>query len=78
MRTVKGMVQVAGTTYRIVRLAAGHYEAVRILDDARVGEFRSIPEVSVTPKLVDVAVMTDIARAALQGAKLSWIGRVDL
>ena len=40
---IKGMVQVAGTTYRIVRRERGHYDVVRILDDERVGSFRSIP-----------------------------------
>ena len=35
MRVVKGMVQVAGKTYRVVRLAQGSYEVVRILDDLR-------------------------------------------
>ena len=32
-RKVKGMVQLAGITYRIVRVAAGSYSVVRISDD---------------------------------------------
>ena len=34
---VKGMVQVAGVTYRIVRIERGVYDVVRILDDQRPG-----------------------------------------
>jgi hypothetical protein len=78
MHTVKGMVQVAGKTYRIVRVAPGHYEAVRILDDARVGSFRSFPQVEVTSAQIEEAIVREIARAAIQGAKTSWIGRLDL
>ncbi len=78
MHTVKGMVQVAGKTYRIVRLAPGQYEAVRILDDVRVGTFRSAPQLEITSVHIEQAVMREIARAAIQGAKTSWIGRLDL
>ena len=78
MHTVKGMVQVAGKTYRIVRLAPGHYEAGRILDDTRVGSFRSFPQVEVTSAQIEESVLREIARAAIQGAKTSWIGRLDL
>jgi len=78
MQAVKGMVQVAGTTYRIVRLGQGQYDVVRILDDQRVGTFRSFPRVEVTNSTIEPALMREIARAAIQGAKTSWVGRLTL
>jgi hypothetical protein len=78
MQTVKGMVQVAGTTYRIVRLGPGQYEVIRILDDACVGSFRSSPRVEITSCLIEEGMMREIARAAVHGAKTSWVGRLIL
>jgi hypothetical protein len=76
---VKGMVQVAGTTYRIVRLKRGHYDVVRILDDSRVGAFSSGASIEVTTDDgVDPALMREIVRVAIQGAKTSWVGRFAL
>lgn len=76
MRTVKGMVQVAGTTYRVVRLAEGCYEAIRLLDDGRVGTFRSSPRLEVLSSAIEPALMLAIGRAAVHGAKTSWVGRL--
>ncbi|HET9960147.1 MAG TPA: hypothetical protein VFQ61_36905 [Polyangiaceae bacterium] len=78
MQSVKGMVQVAGTTYRIVRVGTGVYDVVRILDDARVGSFRSFPRVEIGSSSIDQDLMREIARAAIQGAKTSWVGRFTL
>ena len=78
MRVVKGMVQVAGKTYRVVRLAQGSYEVVRILDDTRVGTFRSTPPVEIVAQGIDASLMVEIARAAIQGAKTSWVGRITV
>lgn len=78
MRVVKGMVQVAGTTYRVVRVAQGSYEVVRILDDSRVGTFRSTPPVEIVAQGIDPALMLEIARTAIQGAKTSWVGRLSV
>jgi hypothetical protein len=78
MRVVKGMVQVAGNTYRVVRLGQGSYEVVRILDDTRVGTFRSTPPVEIVAQGIDAALMLEIAKAAIQGAKTSWVGRLSL
>ena len=73
---VKGMVQVAGTTYRIVRLQRGRYDVVRILDDQRIGRFSTGSAVEVFPELVDYGTLREIARVAVQGAKTSWVGRL--
>ena len=78
MRVVKGMVQVAGKTYRVVRIAQGSYEVVRILDDTRVGTFRSTPPVEIVAQGIEPSLMIEIARAAIQGAKTSWVGRLSL
>lgn len=78
MRYVKGMVQVRGTTYRIVRLAHGHYQVVRIMDDAMIGKFSSEPRFELHPAGVDVALFRQIAFAAIQGGKTSWVGRLTM
>lgn len=78
MRVVKGMVQVDGATYRVVRLSEGYYEVVRLLDDVRVGTFRSLPELTVEVQGIDEDLMQAIARVAIQRAKTSWVGRLNL
>jgi hypothetical protein len=75
---VKGMVQVDGTTYRIVRLRRGEYDVVRILDDRRVGRFSTGSSFAVQPELIDYSLLREIARVAVQGAKTSWVGRLAL
>jgi hypothetical protein len=75
---VKGMVQVAGVTYRIVRVERGMYDVVRILDDQRVGQFRTIPRVEVTAELgAGDETMAEIAKAAVKWGKTSWVGRLS-
>ncbi|HYQ18792.1 MAG TPA: hypothetical protein VEQ58_23615 [Polyangiaceae bacterium] len=75
---VKGMVQVAGVTYRIVRIERGVYDVVRILDDERVGQFRTIPRVEVTAAaLATDETMAEIAKAAVKWGKTSWVGRLS-
>ena len=71
--TVKGMVQVSGVTYRIVRVRAGQYEVVRLLDDVRVGAFALGMQAQAlcgAPELI-----REIARVALQGGRTSWLPR---
>ncbi|HEY1535237.1 MAG TPA: hypothetical protein VGF76_14520 [Polyangiaceae bacterium] len=74
---VKGMVQVAGSTFRIVRVTRGHYDVVRILDDARVGSFWLEPSLRVS-ECASGELLREVARCAIQGGKTSWIGRLDL
>jgi hypothetical protein len=73
---VKGMVQVEGTTYRIVRLKRGHYKVVRVLDDASVGVFSVGSSFEMTPDGIEDELMREIARVAIQGAKTTWVGRI--
>ena len=74
---VKGMVQVAGTTFRIVRIERGHYEVVRILDEMRLGSFWCEPTFAVSDS-VDQELLREVARCAIKGGKTTWVGRLDL
>jgi hypothetical protein len=74
---VKGMVQVAGVTYRLVRIERGMYDVIRILDDQRVGQFRTIPRVEVTAASAPDETMAEIAKAAVKWGKTSWVGRLS-
>jgi hypothetical protein len=48
------------------------------LDDVIVGSFQSLPRLAVTgAQGVDAELMERIARAALQGAKTSWVARLS-
>ncbi len=78
MSAVKGMVQVGGGTYRIVRLSSTNYEVIRVLDDRSVGTFRSSPTLEVSPREIDAALLREVARSAIKGAKTSWVGRLVL
>jgi hypothetical protein len=68
---VTGMVLVSGRTYRIVRVTAGVYEAVRLIDDKRMGTFSST-----SPRRLaeawDEQLLGQIAQAALRQARTSW------
>jgi len=75
---VKGMVQVLGSTYRVVRVGVGRYDVIRLLDDARVGSFVTIPQPRTESTSIDQNVMNEIVRAAIQGAKTSWVGRLSI
>jgi hypothetical protein len=71
------MVQVAGVTYRIVRIERGTYDVVRILDDQRVGQFRTIPRVEVTASTPTDDTIAEVAKAAVKWGKTSWVGRLS-
>ena len=75
---VKGMVQVLGATYRVVRVGPGEYDVIRILDDTQVGRFRTLPALSVIATSLADTHMREIVRAAIHGAKTSWVGRLNL
>jgi hypothetical protein len=77
MQSVKGMVQVSGRTFRIVRVARGHYKVVRILDDTRVGSFWSEPGFRVSEG-EQQDLVRQVARCAIQCGKTSWVGRLAL
>ena len=76
MSTVTGMVQVEGNTYRIVRVTAGKYEAVRLSDDQRVGTFSSQAPAQFAPEACDERLLREIAHVALRQARTSWARRL--
>jgi hypothetical protein len=73
---VKGMVQVEGMTYRIVRIKRGHYSVVRVLDDLAVGRFSVGKTFEMAPDGIASELLREIARVAIQGAKTTWVGRI--
>jgi hypothetical protein len=77
---VKGMVQLAGVTYRIVRVAQGSYSVVRISDDVAVGRFNLAPTLGIEAQGVEPALLREVARLAIHTAKTSYLGfaRPDL
>jgi len=74
-RVVKGMVQVHSVTYRIVRLRAGQYDVVRLLDDVSVGTFSLAPHQEALCEGAAPDLVREVARAALQGGKTTWAPR---
>ncbi len=78
LAVIKGMVQVAGRTYNIVRVARGQYSVIRILDDQRVGSFTSRPTAAVTADGIEPALLREIMRVDIHGAKTSWVGHLSL
>ena len=75
-RSFKTLIRFGNVTYRIGRLRYGHYEVVRILDDARLGTFQSFPCLTVTSTTIHPAFILKIARAAARGASASWNERI--
>lgn len=68
---VTGMVLVSGRTYRIARVTAGVYEAVRLIDDERIGTFSSTSPRRLA-EATDEQLLGQIAQAALRQARTSW------
>jgi hypothetical protein len=75
---IKGMVQVAGSTYRIVRVQRGQYSVIRILDDRRVGGFTATHPATAAADGIEPGLLREIMRVAVQGAKTSWVGQLAL
>jgi hypothetical protein len=79
-RKVKGMVHLAGVTYRIVRVALGSYTVVRISDDRDVGGFSLAPALGCESRGLELETLREVARLAIHTAKTSYMGfaRPDL
>jgi hypothetical protein len=75
MSSVKGMVQVDGTTYRIARVLPHIYEITSIRDNSVAGWFTSDLSV-VAPHAVDLFTLRTVARQAVKEGKTSWVGRM--
>lgn len=70
------MLQVKGVTYRIERTEPHCYTVVRLLDDAEVGTFRTIPTLRLGSAKVELSLLRDIVRAALRSARTSAVMHV--
>ncbi len=67
------MVQVRGVTYRVERLEPHYYAVVRLLDDAPLGTFWTLPGLRLSPQECDVDLFAEIARSALRFARTSGV-----
>ncbi len=65
----KGMVQVFGTTYRIVQTGTAH-EVVRLLDDRYVGSFRCEPALTIVESRIGLELLRQVAREALRSSRV--------
>jgi hypothetical protein len=65
------MVQVRGVTYRVERLKPHYYAVVRLLDDAALGTFWTLPGLRLNPEGCDVDLFAEIAKTALRFARTS-------
>jgi hypothetical protein len=66
------MVQVLGTTYRIVE-GGDSYDVIRLLDDRFVGSFRhGIAALEITRREIPAQTLEEIARHANRAARLRW------
>ena len=73
-RTVsRGMLLVGGITYRIERTEPHCYSVIRLLDDAEVGTFRTLPTLRIRTAQIDMTLLRDIVRAALRSARTSAV-----
>ena len=75
MHVIKGMVQVLGTTYRVVQLKLESYSVIRIRDEVVIGGFSSGTTLKTFPVSVDALLMRQIASKAVHQGRTSWKGR---
>jgi hypothetical protein len=75
---VKGMIQVAGATDRIVRTAHGGHGVTRVLHRAQVPTFSGRSRAKAISKAIDDRRLREIVRTATPSAKTTWVGRVAL
>jgi hypothetical protein len=69
--TSKGMVQVNGTTYRIVEKPLFN-EVVRLLDDRVVAAFRHKPRLELVHSSLPGDTVLHVVQAARSTARLTW------
>lgn len=72
----RGMIQVAGVTYRVERTEPHCYAVVRLLDDAVMGSFRTRPGLRLHPEGCDLLLFREIVRTAKRAARTSAVMEV--
>jgi hypothetical protein len=73
MKIIKGMVQVLGTTYRVVQIEASSYQVIRIRDEVLAGTFSCTRKRSIVAHSVEAGLMKRIAAAAVQQGRTTWM-----
>ncbi len=73
MSSIKGMVQFGSLTYRIVKVRRATYDAIRILDEVRIGTFQTVPRLLVRATETDDTVLRAVATIAIRQARTSWL-----
>lgn len=74
MHNIKGMIQVSGTTYRVVQREIEDYDVIRICDEVLVGVFACGNSVESIPLSIDAALMRTLAVTAVRHGRTSWMG----
>lgn len=69
-----GMIQLFGTTYRILQVRRRCYQVVRLHDEAVAGSFSCGRTLQVAALAVDSALMMQLAGAAVYFGRTSWMG----
>jgi hypothetical protein len=69
------MISVLGKTYRIVSRSKGTYDAVRLLDDVRIGTFGFAPSCPVSSAIGGETLLRQIAEIAMRSGKTRWTPR---
>jgi hypothetical protein len=69
----RGMIQVGGVTYRVERVEPHHYVVYRLLDDAELGTFQTLPALRLHPVNCEIDLFRDVVRAAMRSARTSAV-----
>jgi len=77
-QSFKTMIRFGSESYRVSRLRFSEYEVARIVDDQRLGVFRSFPRVEVVSAIIHPAFLLKIACAAAKGTRAGWRERLAL
>lgn len=75
-QSFKTMIRFGSESYRVTRLRCSEYEVARIVDDQRLGVFRSFPRVEVVSATIHPAFLLKIACAAAKGTRAGWLERL--
>jgi len=74
----RGMIQLAGRTYRLVEISRATYRAVRISDETELGVFRCGSPLQLWGGAATMAELRAVARSAIRAGKTKWHHGADL
>jgi hypothetical protein len=70
---IKGMVNVGGVTYRIVRVDRGRYAAYSLVDDQKLGTFRAVSPITAESDATDPELLERVGRMAIRSGRTSTV-----